>query len=57
MTTVSGEPVEVLGPKPEGWTGLGQTYVDAVLVRYPDGEIGAVPRGMLKDAPKEDTDG
>jgi hypothetical protein len=53
--TVGGERVRVLGPKPDGWEGLGQTYADAVLVAYPStpacpGEIGAVPLSDLRSA-------
>jgi hypothetical protein len=45
---VRGERVEVLGPTPKGWTGLGGSYHrDAVLVRYPDGEVGSVPTWQL----------
>lgn len=53
---VSGELVAVIGPKPDGWQGLGQTYPDAVLVRYPptasapSGEVGAVPLAALRPA-------
>lgn len=45
--TVRGERVEILGPKPDGWEGLGDAIGDT-LVRYPDGEIGAVPAGDLR---------
>jgi hypothetical protein len=38
---VRGEPVEIVGPKPPGWSGLNAAGGD-VLVRYPDGEVGAV---------------
>jgi hypothetical protein len=41
MPMVRGEVVEILGPKPEDFTGLGHLNGD-VLVRYLDGEIGAV---------------
>jgi hypothetical protein len=52
---VSGELVRVIGPKPDGWRGLGQYYDDAVLVEYPptsacpEGEIGAVPREWVQE--------
>jgi hypothetical protein len=39
--TVRGEPVEIIGPKPGAWTGLGHRDGE-ILVRYPDGEVGAV---------------
>lgn len=47
--TVRGETVTVLGPTPDDWTGLGQANTnDAMLVRYPDGEIGSVPKPMIE---------
>jgi hypothetical protein len=50
--TLRGEMVEILGPKPDDWTGLGRTYDDAILVCYPDGEVGAVPREQIEEARK-----
>lgn len=47
---VRGETVTVIGDKPDGWTGLGHTIDGAdILVRYPDGEIGAVRPSDLSD--------
>lgn len=45
---VRGEEVAVIGPTPRGWTGLGH---GPVLVKYPDGEEGAVNRADLKPVP------
>lgn len=56
---IGGERVEVLGPKPEGWKGLGESLPNAVLVRYPptgalpEGEIGAVAEVNLTYEPEE----
>jgi hypothetical protein len=46
---VRGEPVIVLGPKPAGYVGLGYTNGE-IIVRYPDGEIGAVKLSEIRDA-------
>lgn len=43
---VGGEPVDVIGPMPDDFTGLGYQTGDT-LVRYPDGEIGAVRRAKI----------
>ena len=49
---IRGELCEVIGPKPADWGGLGATTrPPATLVRYPDGEVGAVPNHFIEDAP------
>lgn len=47
---VRGEVVTVIGPKPDGFVGLASTIEGAdTLVRYPDGEVGAVPKKEIKE--------
>jgi hypothetical protein len=45
---VRGEPVIIIGRKPDGWRGLGANSGD-ILVIYPDGEQGAVPLEMITE--------
>ena len=47
--TVRGEPVEILGAKPQGFTGLGHLN-DDILVRYPDREEGCVALSDISEA-------
>lgn len=47
---VRGEQVKLLGPKPPDFTGLGAT-TGAVLVQYPDGELGAVQPEDIEEGP------
>jgi len=49
---VRGEEVEVLGPKPDDWSGLGDRDGNT-LVRYPDGEVGAVSESDIDEKPRE----
>lgn len=52
---ISGEDIVILGPKPEGWDGLGATTGD-ILVQYPptpaapEGEVGAVSEDVIREA-------
>lgn len=47
--TVRGEPVTVIGPKPQGFTGLGHRDGE-LLVIYPDGEQGAVRESDIRES-------
>jgi hypothetical protein len=46
--TVRGESVTILGPKPDGYTGLGYLNGD-ILVVYPDGEQGCVSAADIRE--------
>jgi hypothetical protein len=55
--SVRGETVTVLGPRPANWTGLGASEPDpAMLVEYPEGEIGAVRQSALGEQLNDDAE-